>query len=590
MNARWQVKPHDSARIARLAHDAGLPPLIAQMLLNRGIEVAEVASAFLEAKLTGLHDPETLPGAVEAAERIVAAVRAQKKIIIYGDYDVDGVCGTSILWGCLRLAGAKLVDYYIPHRVEEGYGVSAEALRKLVHESNADLIVTIDCGISAVSEAELARELGVEYIVTDHHTIGLELPGADVLVHPRLEGSRYPFGDLCGAAVAFKLAWQIAKGFGDGRKASPALRDYLVRSIGLVAMATIADVVPLGDENRILVRHGLNGLFKQPSEGVRALMEVSGCLGRKRLSSGNIGFNMAPRINAAGRLERAMRAVELLTTEDTAIAREIAAELDQYNVRRQEIEHKIVAEAHEMIAAQGGISGRGAIVLGHEGWHPGVIGIVASRLVEVYHRPTVVVALNGDIGQASARSIPGFNLYEAIHHCSEGLLSFGGHAAAAGLRLPAELLPVFATRFDEHCRDILTVEQLRKILYIDAEVTLDMLTPKVVEAFDQLEPHGIGNPRPLLMITGAKVLGEPRVVGERKNHLQLRLMQGSTITKAIGWNLAERGKVLTTNSLCSFVFHPSINEWNGRREVQLEIRDFQLDEAINHVQPQTRTA
>ncbi len=305
MASRWRLRPHDAAGIAALSRARTCRRWWRSLLLNRGVADAASASSFLQARLAGLHDPECLPGAAEAADRIVRAVRARRKVVIYGDYDVDGVCGTSILWACLRLAGAADVGYYIPHRVDEGYGVNAEALRRLATDERAELIVTVDCGISAVREARLARELGVELIVTDHHTIGDELPEADVVVHPRLAGSRYPCGDLCGAAVAFKVAWQVCKSFGDGKKASPHLRDFLVRSIGLVAMATIADVVPLGGENRVLVRHGLAGMFAEPTVGLRALMEVSGCLGKKRLSTGMIGFNMAPRINAAGRLERA---------------------------------------------------------------------------------------------------------------------------------------------------------------------------------------------------------------------------------------------------------------------------------------------
>lgn len=587
MSTRWRLRPHDTERTAALGREAGIPPLVAQLLLNRGIDEPTLAQAFLESRLGTLHDPQSLPGVVEAADRIIKAVQAQKKIVIYGDYDVDGVCGTSILWACLRLAGAKHVDYYIPHRVDEGYGVNAEALRRLASEARADLIVTVDCGISAVNEARLARELGLEFIVTDHHTIGHELPEADVVVHPRWAGSLYPFGDLCGAAVAFKLAWQIAKGFGDGKKASPQLRDFLVRSLGLVAMATVADVVPLNGENRVLVRHGLTGMFAEPTVGLRALMEVSGCLGKRKLTAGNIGFNLGPRINAAGRLERAMKAVEMLTTDDSVVAREIAEELDRCNRDRQELEHKIVAEAHQMITEQGGLGSRGAIVLGREGWHPGVIGIVASRLAEVYHRPAIVVALGAEVGQGSARSIPGLDLYQAILQCADGLLSFGGHAAAAGLRVPVTQFAQFAERFELHCRETLTSEQLRKALTIDAEVPLAMLTTRVVETLEMLEPHGIGNPRPLLLASGVRVLGEPRVVGERKNHLQLRLMQGSVVVKAIAWNMAERAKSLTANTLCSFVFHPSINEWNGRREVQLEVKDFLLDEANEHAHPQT---
>ncbi len=277
MNARWRLRPHDPTKMLELSRRSGLSPLVAQVLLNRGIDDPARAVAFLDARMGSLHDPELLPGAFEAADRLVQAVRSGRKIIIYGDYDVDGVCGTSILWSCLRLAGSRNVDYYIPHRVEEGYGVNAEALRRLATENPSALIVTVDCGISAVREAELAHELGVELIVTDHHTIGAELPQADVIVHPRLPGGPYPCGDLCGAGVAFKLAWQICKGFGDGKRASPHLRDFLVRAMGLVALATIADVVPLSDENRVMVRHGLAGLAGEPTVGLRALMEVSGC-------------------------------------------------------------------------------------------------------------------------------------------------------------------------------------------------------------------------------------------------------------------------------------------------------------------------
>ncbi|MHB1560432.1 MAG: single-stranded-DNA-specific exonuclease RecJ, partial [Isosphaeraceae bacterium] len=275
MNARWRLRPHDESRIRELSGRSGLPPLVAQILLNRGVDDPARAVAFLDAKMGRLHDPELMPGAAQAAERIVDAIRSGRKIVIYGDYDVDGVCGTSILWTCVKLAGARDATYYIPHRIEEGYGVSSDALKRLAAEYPGALIVTVDCGISAVREADLARELGVELVVTDHHTIGAELPRAAVLVHPRLPESSYPCGDLCGAGVAFKVAWQVCKSFGDGKRASPHLRDFLVRSLGLVALATIADVVPLSDENRIMVRHGLAGIAAEPTIGLRALMEVS---------------------------------------------------------------------------------------------------------------------------------------------------------------------------------------------------------------------------------------------------------------------------------------------------------------------------
>jgi single-stranded-DNA-specific exonuclease len=587
MSARWRLKPFDQARVAAFSREAGVSLLLAQILLNRAINDPAAAQAFLKAHLKSLHDPELLPGAAEAADRLVRAIRESRKIVIYGDYDVDGVCGTSILWACLRLAGAKDVDYYIPHRVDEGYGVNPQALRRIASETKADVVVTVDCGISAVAEAKLARELGLELIVTDHHTPGPTLPDASVIVHPRLGSSPYPYPELCGAAVAFKVAWQVCKSFGDGKRASPHLRDFLVRSIGLVALATIADVVPITGENRILVRHGLAGIEADPTEGLRALIEVAGAMGKKRLTSGTVAFGLAPRINAAGRMEQAMQAVAMLTTDDTAIARSLASELDRCNTLRQEVEQTIVAEAKAMVEQAGGISGRGAIVVAKEGWHAGVIGIVASRLAELYHRPAIVVALNDGLGQGSARSVPGFNLHDAISACSEGLTGFGGHAAAAGLKLPSALVPSFAERFDRHCREMLTSEQLERVLHIDAEVLLGHLTLRQVEEIDALEPYGIGNPRPMLVVNRVRLKSDPRIVGARQNHAQLLVTQGSVTLKAVAWQMAERCKGLRAGMSVTLAFQPSINEWNGRREVQLEIKDFKVDaeETTDHARP-----
>jgi single-stranded-DNA-specific exonuclease len=578
-HASWSLKPHDQGRILSLSRSARIPALVAQILINRGIDDPGIASAFLDARMGSLHDPELLPGAPHAALRIIDAIRQGRKIVIYGDYDVDGVCGTSILWGCLRLAGAKDIEYYIPHRVDEGYGVSAEALRRLARESPGALVVTVDCGISAVAEAELARELGLELIVTDHHTVGSELPAASAVVHPRLPGSAYPCGDLCGAGVAFKLAWQVCKSFGDGKRASPHLRDYLVKALGHVALATIADMVPLRDENRIMVRHGLAGIAAEPGVGLKALLELSGVLGGKKLTSGTVGFGVAPRINAAGRLERAMLAVELLTTTDPAQARELATALDDCNTRRQQVEREILEQAREMLKAEGGLGDRRAIVLGKTGWHPGVIGIVAGRLTEIFHRPVILVAHGAEISQGSARSIPGFDLYAAIKECSHALKGFGGHPAAAGLKVTDSEFPEFARLFEETCRRSLSPAHLERVLTIDAEVLLAELDLAVVAEIARIEPFGIGNPRPLLLATGLEVAGAPRPVGQQKNHLQLRLRQGGIELKAIGWNLAERGESLVAGASCSVVFHPSINEWNNRREVQLEIKDFKLNEA-----------
>ncbi len=576
MKARWRLRPHQPGLASDLARAAAMSPLVAQLLLNRGVGDPDRAQAFLSSKMGSLHDPELLPGAIEAAARIHQAARDGRSIVIYGDYDVDGVCGVSILWLCLKLAGARDPTSYIPHRVDEGYGLSATALDKIAVEHPGALVVTVDCGISAVAEAQHARALGLELIITDHHTIGQELPAADVLVHPRLPGSLYPNGDLCGAAVGFKVAWQVCKLFGDGKRASPHLRDFLLRSMGYVALATIADVVPLSDENRVLVKHGLAGLDANPMPGAAALLELSGHTSRKRLKSGTIGFAIGPRINAAGRMERAAAAVELLTTSDTARARALALELDDCNTRRQEVERKIVQEAHAKIDAQGGLGERKGLVVGAEGWHPGVIGIVASRLAEIYHRPTIVVALAAPIAQGSARSIPGFNLYDALSDCRDLLVAFGGHAAAAGVKLDPANLAGLAERFDARCRRELTPDRLERSLWIDAEVPLASLSLAVVEEIERLEPHGIENPRPLLLTSDVEIVGEPRAVGERADHLQFTCRQGDFTARAIAFKQAEKGRILKAGVRASVVYHPSVNEWKGRREVQLEVRDFEL--------------
>jgi single-stranded-DNA-specific exonuclease len=575
MSAQWRLRPHDRDAITGLAGATGLHPLVAHLLLNRGIRDAGAATRFLEAKRNSFHDPELLPGAAEAADRLVAAIRAGKKIVVYGDYDVDGVCGTTILWSCLRLAGARDVDYFIPSRFEEGYGLNADALRRLAAEG-AQVVVTVDCGITAVEEARVAREIGLELIITDHHLMGAELPGADVLVHPRRPGGAYPFGDLCGAGVAFKVAWQVAKSFGDGKKASPHLRDFLLRALNLVALATVADVVPLEDENRVFVRHGLRGLKEDPSHGLRSLIEVAGCTGHARLNTGHLGFQLAPRINAAGRMECAMLAVKMLTTEDPDEALDLAMKLDLCNKQRQEQERAAVDEAKALIEQGGGLGDRGALVLAKAGWHPGVVGIVAGRLAEWYHRPSLVLTIVDGVAQGSARSVTGFDLVAALRACSEGLTKFGGHAAAAGLKLPEGRFPEFAERFDAYCRATLTEDQRRKQYLLDAEVLLGELSPRVVREIEGLEPYGVGNPRPLLLVERAKVVGAPATMGDRKQHLRFRVAQETATLGAVGWNMAGRWKDLKAGSVVSLACEPEINEWNGRTEVRLNVRDVQV--------------
>ena len=577
----WKLRPFDERLVQILSRDASLHPLIAQLLIQRGVRDRAAVAKYLEVRRDGLHEPSLLPGLPEAADLLTRAIRDNRKIVVYGDYDVDGVCGTSILWECLRLAGASDAEYYIPHRVDEGYGLNAAALERIAKELGASVVVTVDCGVTAVSEAKLARSLGLELIITDHHTPGPEWPDAAAVVHPRAPGGRYPFPDLCGAGVAFKLAWQICKQMGDGQRASPQLRQYLIKAMNLVALATVADVVPLEDENRIFVRHGLRGLALEPSVGLRALMLVSGCADKKILNTGTIGFGLAPRINAAGRMDRAMSAVELMTTMDHLRAADRAQSLEVCNKERQLIEREMVGQAHEMIDAQGGIGDRGAIVLGHPSWHPGVIGIVASRLVDTYHRPAVVIALDGDLGQGSGRSVPGFDLHAALSACSGHLTKFGGHKAAAGLKLQAGSLEAFAASFDTHCREALTAEQRTKGLHIDAQGALGLLSYQMVEAIEALEPFGSANPKPVLMAEPVRVASEPRTVGEGGLHVQIKFEQGGKTIPAIGWNMAKKIGNLLPGTPCAIAFYPMIDTWNGRNVLKLELRDVQVLDGKN---------
>ncbi|NOX55623.1 MAG: single-stranded-DNA-specific exonuclease RecJ, partial [Planctomycetes bacterium] len=401
----WRIAPHDESCVRRLSAALEVPFLVAQVLVARGYTARDQARAFLMGTLMDLHEPSLLPGVEEAADLILAAVQARRRITIYGDYDVDGVTATSLLWQCLRLAGAS-VDYYIPDRLEEGYGLNCDALRRLHREDPNRLVVSVDCGIASTEEADFCRELGLDLIVTDHHEFGADLPRARALVHPRLPGGAYPFADLCGVAVAFKLAWAICQRLGDGRRASPQMREFLRGAVGLVALGTVADVMPLKDENRIFVRYGLASLAQRSGLGVKALMQAAGLEPKGPLQAEDIAFALAPRLNAAGRLGQARLAVELLTTDNPDRALRLAAYLEQLNRDRQTLERRLFKEAKELVNAHPEWKERGALVLAKRGWHAGVIGIVASRVAEHFEKPTILISLPPaeGLGQGSGRT------------------------------------------------------------------------------------------------------------------------------------------------------------------------------------------
>ena len=570
----WYLIPHDDAAVRRLSSTAQIPPVLAQLLWNRGVCEPDLARRFLHCPMTDLHPPKLLPGVEEASSRIWAAVQARRKIVIYGDYDVDGTTGTSILMVLLEKLGAD-VSYYVPHRIEEGYGLNAEAVRKLAQDGK-QLLITVDCGITSVHEAEVAREVGLELIVTDHHEMKEMLPAADVLVHPRLPGSQYPFAGLSGAAVAFKLAWAVAQKASNNERVLPDLREVLLDLLGLAALGLVADVVPLRDENRTIVKHGLQRLVARPSLGVRALLTAAGFTEDKPVRAEDVSFRLAPRLNAAGRLGYAGFVVELLTTQKAKKAEEIATYLESQNGERQTIERKIVIEAKALVEA-GGYDTAPAIVLGSTEWHAGVVGIVAGRLAEFYARPTLIAALKADDGASSGsgRSVPGFALHEALMACDDLLLGHGGHAAAAGFKVAATRLDDLRARFCETVTKVFPAGLPRPRLRLDAEVPLGALTYGLMKDIDRLEPYGAENPRPKFLASGLKIDGVPRKIGVGERHLSFRVRQGQSVVRAVAFGFGDRlEELMSGNGDCCLAFTPKVNEWNGRTSVEIEVIDF----------------
>lgn len=580
----WRFLPYDAGRVKDLSIQLPVSPVLAQVLSARGYEDADTARVFLNSKLNELHDPELLPGVPAAADLIVAAVQAGRRITIYGDYDVDGVTATSLLWHCLKLAGGQ-VDYYIPSRLEEGYGINSEAIAKLHAEDPNRLVVSVDCGIGSVVEAALAKQLGLELIITDHHHIGHELPDAAVLVHPRLPGTSYPFGDLCGAGVAFKLAWAICQRLGDGKKASPRMREFLISAVGLAAVGTVADVVPLLGENRILVRFGLTSLPDKSSLGLKALMKIAGLEGRQELQAEDIGFGIAPRINAAGRLGQARLAVELLTTEVADRAASLAVYIDEQNKVRQTVERKVFKQAKEQVEAHPEWLEHGALVLADADWHPGVIGIVASRVTEHFQKPAVLIAINQSegTGQGSGRTFANFDLHSGLTACESHLIKFGGHRAAAGLKIAVEHIEAFRAAFSQHVGQNHDVQESDLELRIDAEVRLTDLTLNAVKELDRLGPFGRDNPRPVFATQGVQLAEPPRKMGEGERHLSLTVRQGTRKIRAISFGHGdwadEISAAVADGSTISICFAPNINRFRGQENVEMQLIDWKVDGA-----------
>ncbi len=580
MAKSWRFSPHDADRVTKLERGTGVPAVVAQLLVARGMYEPSDVHAFLDAKLTGLRDPNELPGVPQAVSCIYSAIQQKRKIVIYGDYDCDGMSGTAILFSCLRILGAD-VSYHIPNRLDEGYGLNHESLHSLAARG-AKMVVTVDCGIASVDQAETAHALGLELIVTDHHEMADQLPRAAAIVHPRLPGHSYPFAGLCGAGVALKVAWALCQRACDAKKVNESLRAFLIQAVGLAALGAIADVVPLLDENRVLVRHGLVSLRHQPTLGISALLKVTKCDERSALSSEDIAFMIAPRLNAVGRLGQAQLGVELLTTCSAERALALAEYVNELNVQRDSVERSIYLAANKQIKDNFDPENESAFVLAGEGWHAGVIGIVAGRLAEKYHRPVVLIALDGTgnrPGMGSARTACGVNLHESLAQCGDLLLSHGGHAAAAGLRIDPAHVDTFRAAFCKCAEAKVKPEDLIAVLRIDAEAPLSQLTLRTVQQMEQLAPFGEGNPRPVLCASGVRLAEPPRHMGKSDRHLSVRVVQHNVSLRAIAFGRGDWLEALTKlDCPIDVAYRPVINEFRGRRSVEIQIVDWRLAE------------
>lgn len=557
---RWRPELADPAGCYLLSRALSISPVTAQVLVNRGLRTPEQARAFLTAGRSQILDPFRLKGMKEAVALIRARLSQGGPILIYGDYDADGVTATATLVTALRALGAQ-VEYYIPDRFSEGYGLNADALRALRSRGH-DFVVTVDTGVSAVAEAELARELGMTLVVTDHHEPGPVLPEVPALVNPRRPDCTYPFKGLAGAGVAFKLALALE---------APNVWDLL----DLVTLGTVADLMPLVGENRSIVREGLSRLGATHRPGLRALMEVAGV--KPPITAGHVGFALAPRINALGRMSIATEAVELLLTDDPHRAQELARRLDAENRARQETEAAILQEALAQAAALPPEEREWALVLAGEGWHHGVVGICASRVLEVYHRPTILLSIDGDEARGSARSIPGFHIQRALLQMADLFTKFGGHAAAAGMSLrSASQVSELRRRLNRLAAEWLRPEDLVPEQRVDAFVPLEQVDERLVQELMALEPYGIGNPAPVLATDGVWV-ADGRPIGREQQHLKLQLCSGndgagSAPVEAVGWNMAavlpQKGQRLAV------AYQPEINTFMGRTRIQLVLKDL----------------
>ncbi|MBZ0138109.1 MAG: single-stranded-DNA-specific exonuclease RecJ [Planctomycetes bacterium] len=593
VDCAWCVAGQRSSHVRALCDALKIPEYVARALIHRGAKDPEAAVQFLKPSSHQLEDPFVFRHMEIAVERVLRAVRNGEKILIQGDYDVDGSTSAALLVNLFRLLGAD-AEVSIPSRAEEGYGLNERIIRDAA-KSGVKLLITCDNGTTANKEIALANELGIDSVITDHHTVGETLPESLALMNPHIADETVRFRDLCGAGVAFKLAWAILQKHSGGRELDAASRDFLAGAQSLVALACIADVVPLVGENRVLTTQGLKLMPDSPNPGIRALMESSGL---ERVPTGtDVAFKLAPRLNAGGRLGRESLALELLTARSYGEAMDIAKTMDALNRERQGVDRALTKLAEELVSADVSYESDRVLVLGHDEFHPGVVGIVAARISRRFNKPAVLVAMRGDTGRGSGRSIPGFHLYNALNECAGLMQRFGGHAQAAGLEITRANMGSLRQAVNEIAdKHIIQADYETRTLDIDATVGLSALDVAGVKLLEMLEPFGHGNPEPVFMADNIEVVAPPRVVGRGTGHLSLMVRQTtapgartprgmfddepaqaaetSATFKAIAFGMGKRVDEVRRGSTMRIAFTPKISTFRGPPEVELELKDF----------------
>ena len=562
---RWSVKPiPDQEKIKTLANELGVEKLIAHLLVQRGIETFEEAKAFFRPALTDLHDPFLMKDMKKAVTRIKTAIANEETILVYGDYDVDGTTAVSLMASYLRSSYEKIATY-IPDRYNEGYGVSYEGIN-FAHDNDISLIIALDCGIKAIDKIAYAKEKGIDFIICDHHRPGTEVPDAVAVLDPKQDDCLYPYDELCGCGVGFKLIQALA--YDSGEKI-----DTVTNYLDLVATAIAADIVPITGENRVLAFFGMKVINRKPRAGIAALTLP---FKKKELSVTDLVFGVAPRINAAGRMKHGQHAVNLLTETDFNIAAGFAAEIEQYNQERKDMDQQITEEALLQIE-ENSEKERFTTVVYNENWHKGVIGIVASRLTESYYRPTLVFTRSGEKLAASARSVKGFDVYNALEACEDFIEQFGGHKYAAGLTLQLEKYKDFKNKFESVVAETIDKRLLTPEITVDAEISLVQITPKFYRILKQFAPFGPGNMSPVFMARNLQDTGYGKTVGDDKTHLKISVTQAGysgPAIGAIGFNLGNKYQLIENGKTFSAVFSIEENEWNGQVSLQLKLKDI----------------